>query len=84
MKRETVEEYLARGGEINRIDYVEPEPIVHQIKPVNLDNTIYDLGYGELLYGSKYKSKNKKTIAEKLEKVSLPPEILERIKDKLK
>lgn len=84
MKVETIEEYIARGGKVEKLDYIKPEPIVQQIKPTNLDNTIYDLGYGELLYGNKYKSKNRKTLAEKLEKVSLPPEILERIKEKFK
>jgi hypothetical protein len=84
MKAETVEEFLARGGQIERLEYVEPKAVVQKLKPTNLDNTIYDLGYGELLYGSRYKSKNKKSLAEKLQKVSLPPEILQRIKEKLK
>jgi hypothetical protein len=83
MKVETVEEFLARGGQVEKFDYIPPVEVREHVKTNNSAPTIYDLGYGELLYGYRGVSTKKKDISEKLQKTNLPNDILERLKERL-
>jgi hypothetical protein len=83
MKRETIEEFLARGGEVERFPYQPPGETKEMIRSSSPSPMLYDLGYGELFYGSKNKTKKKKPISKKLENMDLPQDVLQRLKEKL-
>jgi hypothetical protein len=55
MKKETLEEFLARGGEIKKYDPVEPEEKVEVIKPVHASAHLMSLDEGALFFSERQK-----------------------------
>ena len=88
VKRESVEDYLARGGSITRLPPQEVPDNVYVI-PVASAPPTHDLGTGELLF-SEFKSKKAKRKKSdgpvKLKNIdvnSLPPELVAKLGNKV-
>lgn len=66
MKSETLDEFIARGGKIEKIPSVEPETKDIIRKTTTGPATIHTLSEGELLFAekSKRKKKKKKTVSD--------------------
>ncbi len=87
--KETLEQYLARGGKISKLDPAELAPPKQHTVPSTYSNNIYDLQEGALYFAERpvsRKTRNKvKSIEDKRVRVPklnldlLPPELLSLI-----
>ncbi len=85
-RKETVEEYLARGGKITKIPYVPPEQKANKLKTNTSGGlpTLMSLDEGAHFFAEK---KKKKTISsedflKKIEDSSLSPELVKQLTKK--
>lgn len=81
LKKETVEEFLARGGEIQRVPYEAPDDINHVRSTVQKVAEPMSLLEGALLFSEKIRRKKKKK--EPLAGIdisALPEGLLEKLK----
>jgi hypothetical protein len=85
-KRETIQEFLARGGKVTIVPAAKPEEEVpHTIKPVTTGlPKIMTLEDGGLFFGETRKKEKKPHSKEdsirRIEKSKLPPEIIASLK----
>lgn len=85
MKRETLAEFLARGGKVTVGEYRKPGDVPHVIYPTSVSNNaihVMDLNEGALYYseGAKPGAKHKKLKPKrKINTELLPPGLLESL-----
>jgi hypothetical protein len=87
-KKETVEEFVARGGVIKKYDYISPEEETFVIKETSHGLPhLMSLSEGELFFTKKAtrakKERTKEDMLNKLDKAKLPEDILNRLKTSL-
>ena len=87
-KRETIQEYINRGGTIKTVAPQKIEEEKHTIKP-NQQAPMVDLGTGQLLYSEfkPKKARKKKVGPVKIKNVNMahvPNSLLEKLKDRVK
>lgn len=79
MKKESVEEYLARGGTVEKLPYMgSPE----QIQPVKVTagiNSMMSMEEGALYNGDKKKTKKKPAV--KVDKSKIPADLLKSLEN---
>jgi len=86
-KSETIEEFLARGGKIEKIPYVEPE---NKTEPVRTNPTgglpsIMSLSDGAHFFGETRKKKpTKDDFVNKVKKTSLPQAVIDSLTQSFK
>ncbi len=90
MAKETIEEYLKRGGKIQKFEYIKPEEEEHTIKTnsfVNVPGTM-SIVDGELFFSVKKGGKklipNTKFINMVSEDPKIPNDVLDRITNSLR
>lgn len=80
MRKETVEEYLARGGVIQRLPYVDKS----QAEPVKVSSgsgSIISMEEGDLYHGEAKKRKKSKKTEIKADTSKLPASLLKSLAD---
>lgn len=86
-KKETIEEFLARGGRIQKFECVEPE---EKNQPIRSNTTgglpeIMTLSDGAHYFGETRKKKpTRKDFLKKLEKSNLPKEVIDSLTKNIK
>ena len=80
MKNETVEEYIARGGKVERLPYVD-KSATEQVKITAGNNTIISMEECFLYNGEKNKRKKSKNTDIKVDTNKIPADLLKSLKD---
>ena len=85
MKTETLQEYLARGGKITRVESSQPEPQVETIKSTTSGlPTVMTLQDGALFFSESNKKSvvvvSRKELADRLGKSKLPADVIASLK----
>lgn len=87
MKAETLDEFLARGGKIEKVPYIEPE---QKLDPIRANTsgglpTMMTLPDGAHFFGESRKKKpTKEDFVNKLNKANLPQSIVESLTESIK
>jgi hypothetical protein len=87
MKAETLDEFLARGGQIERVPYIEPEQKVEPIRANSSGGlpTLMTLPDGAHFFGETRKKKpTKEDFVNKLNKANLPQSVVESLTKSVK
>lgn len=82
MKKETIEEFIARGGKVEKVDYVEPEAQKHTVPMMkNKVPEQMDLTKGALFFAENTrKKKDWKAKAKSFSDIdNIPSELLEKL-----
>jgi hypothetical protein len=85
MKRETLAEYIARGGTVKVCEYRQPGEVPHVIYPTSVSNNaihVMDLNEGALYYSEAAKPGAKRKKSKPKRKINtqlLPPGLLDAL-----
>ena len=86
-KKETVEEFLARGGQIEQVPYEQPEEEKEQVRSTTTTGLpeIMTLSDGAHFFGETRKKKpTKKDFLDKVKKSNLPQNVIDSLTKNIK
>ena len=79
-KTETLNEFLSRGGQVQKLPYRAPEPAAEPVRVPTSNHNLLSLGEGELLYSEIKRTGSRKKLLSIVDNFDLPKDVVERLK----